>query len=165
MFCGPSATPWSPPPSSGWTSPSAPSGSSDPRLQPRSLGSPDVMLSSGSCAPQTVKAKYVSKLSTHLDNCLHLTSSSWHCHPWQSHHRTRRISKASPFQLFTSEFLDQLLKLNCEVSPTHRFVDVFPNNLFQWAFCGWPVDHKKPAKTGPKCKKKNVQIPQTESKE
>ena len=71
MFCGPSATPWSPPPASGRTSPSAPSGSSDPRLQPRSLGSLDVMLSSGSCAPQTVEAKNVSKLSTHLDNCLY----------------------------------------------------------------------------------------------
>ena len=111
MFCGPSATPWSPPPASGRTSPSAPSGSSDSRLQPRSLGSLDVMLSSGSCAPQTVEAKNVSKLSTHLDNCLHLTSSFWHCHPWQSHYRTRRESKALPLQLFTSELLDQLPKL------------------------------------------------------
>ena len=62
----PSATPWSPPPSSGKTSLSAPSGSRDPPLQPRSLGSPGVTLSSGSCTPQTVEAKNVSKLSTHL---------------------------------------------------------------------------------------------------
>lgn len=66
MFCGPSATPRSPPPSWGKTSPSAPSDSSDPLLQSRSLGSPVVTLSSGSCTPQTLKAKNVSKLSTHL---------------------------------------------------------------------------------------------------
>ena len=155
MFCGPSATPWSPPPSSGKTSPNAPSGSSDPGLLPRSLESPVVMLSSGSCTPQTVEAKNVSKLSTHLDNCLHLTSSSWHCHPWQSHHRTRRISKASPFQLFTSDFLDQLLNC-CEVSPTHRFIDVVP---IQPAFCGWHVEYKKPAKASPNVQKKSPNTP------
>ena len=61
MFCGPSATPRSPP-SSGRTSPNAPSASSDPHLQPRSLGFRGVMLS-GSCTPQSVEAKNVSKLS------------------------------------------------------------------------------------------------------
>ena len=42
---------------------------------------------------------------------MHLTSSFWHCHPWQSHYRTRHKSKALPLQLFTSELLDQLPKL------------------------------------------------------
>ena len=153
MFCGPSATPWSPPPASGRTSPSVPSGSSDPHLQPRSLGSPDVMLSSGRCAPQTlkVKAKNISKLSTHLAICLHLTSSFWHCHPWKSHHQTRRKSKASPFQLL-------------QVSPTHKCINIFPNQPFtiicsnEWVTCGAQEtckDRSKRAKT-------NVQ---TESKE
>lgn len=127
----PSATPWSPPPSSGRTSPSALSGSSDPRLQPRSLGSPDVTLSSGSCAPQTLKAKNISKLPTHLDNCLHLTSSFRHCHPWQTCHK----SKALPLQLFTSKFLESASKTHNRNTPVMA------------------VDHKKPANSGPNATK------------
>ena len=79
---------------------------------------------------------YISKLSTHLAVWLHLTSSFWHCHPWQSHHRTRHKSKdSSPVQLFTSESLDQLLKLlrslsNSQISP-YLSQPTLHNHFFQ----------------------------------
>ena len=105
----------------------------------------------------------VSKLSTHLAIWLHLTSSFWHCHHWKSHHRTRHKSKASPVQLLTSEFLDRLLKLwrslsNSQISP-NLSQPTLHYNLFQLAFCGWPVDHKKPAKKVPNAQTKSPNTP------
>ena len=151
MFCGPSATPWSPPPSSGKTSLSAPSGSRDPPRQPRSLGSPGVMLSSGSCTPQTVEAKTVSKLWTHLADSVWLRASGL------------VILGNLTIELVVNQ--RHCLSNSCEVSPTHKFINIFPNQPCtticsnEWVTCGPQETCKNRSQM---CKKKNVQ---TESKE
>ena len=96
------------------------------------------------CTSDSWSQECLETVNSSCDNCLHLTSSFWHCHPWQSHHRTRRKSKASPFQLLRSLSNSQIYQYLSQ--------QTLHNNLLQWVGDLWTTRNlQKQVQT---CKKK-----------